>query len=426
MRSSPTLLRAGASAADQLTVRRHNLSIVLSHLRDYGPRSRARLAEGTGLNKATVSSLVADLAERGLVREGAVERATVGRPGQFIQLAGDHVVAIGAEVNIDYVSVLVQSLRGQVLAERRIALETANAAPAIVLKRLAGLLDTVVKGLVASDIRPVGLTVAAPGLVEVGAGVLRSAPNLGWTDVAIVSQIRELLDDPSYPVLVDNEANLAALAEIGEQGSQRSTDLILLTGAAGVGGGIVAGGRLLRGAHGFAGEVGHIRVRSGGPHCGCGRQGCWEAAVGLNALLAAAAPRNDPVRDPSMDVERRLAEIADRARSGDRRVLGAIAQIDEWLVVGAGILVNVFNPERLVLGGYFAALQPWIARTLQRELSHFVFAGSTAATRVEFSTLGFSGAMRGGASQVLDRVFEDPTLVGPTDDHHRIAQEDMA
>ena len=425
MRSSATLLRVGTSAADQLTVRRHNLSIVLTYLRDHGPRSRARLAEETGLNKATVSSLVTDLAERGLVREGAIERPTVGRPGQFIQLAGDHVVAVGAEVNIDYVSVLVLSLRGQILAERRLALDTANAEPALVLSRLARLLNTVMKGLAKADIQPVGLTIAVPGLVEVDAGVLHSAPNLGWTDVPIVSEIRGLLSDPSYPIQVNNEANLAALAEIEEQGSDRSANLILLTGAAGVGGGIVAGGQLLRGAYGFAGEVGHMRVRSGGPYCGCGRQGCWEAAVGLNALLAAAAPENDPVRDPSLDVEQRLAEIARRARSGDERVLAAFAEIDQWLAVGAGILINVFNPERLVLGGYFAALQPWIASSLREELNRYVFAGSTVSTRVEFSTLGFSGSVRGGASQVLDRVFQDPTLVEPIDENQRIAQEEM-
>ncbi|WP_447007284.1 ROK family transcriptional regulator [Saccharothrix isguenensis] len=424
MRSRPTRLRAGSATADQLTVRRHNLSVVLSHLRDRGPRSRARLAEETGLNKATVSSLVAELVERGLVREGEVERATVGRPGQSIQLDGDHVVAVGAEINIDYLSVLVLSLRGSVLAEKRLAFDTANVEPAMVLARLGRLLSTVLRGLAKSDIRPVGLTIAVPGLVEVDTGVLRVAPNLGWADVAVVDEIRRLLGDPPYPVLLDNEANLAALAEIEAQGPERSADLILLTGAAGIGGGVVAGGQLLRGAFGFAGEVGHMRVRAGGPVCGCGRQGCWEAVVGLNALLTAAASEHDPVRDPSLDVEQRLAEIGSRARSGDERVLSAIAEIDHWLAVGAGILVNVFNPQLLVLGGYFAALQPWIAGSLREELRRHVFAADAGGTRVAFSTLGFSGSQRGGASQVLDRVFQDPTLVEPVGEHHRVAQEE--
>lgn len=422
MKDRPTRLRAGSSAADQVTVRRHNLSVVLSHLRDHGPRSRARLAGETGLNKATVSSLVAELVERGLVGEGETERATVGRPGQIIRLDGEHVVAVGAEVNVGYLSVLVLNLRGQVVARRRIALDTAALEPAFVLARLGRLLDAALVGVAA---RPVGVAIAVPGLVEADTGVVRAAPNLGWTDVPVVAEISRLLGEPPYPVLLDNEANLAALAEVEAQGLDRDGDLILVTGATGVGGGVVVGGRLLRGAHGFAGEVGHMRVRADGPPCACGHRGCWEAAVGLNALLAAVAerePGHEPEHDPLPDLERRLAEIGDRAAAGDARVLAAIADIDRWLTIGASILVNVFNPHLLVLGGYFAALRPWIAGSLREELRGHVFARDVGGTRVAFSPLGFTGSVRGGASQILDRVFRDPVLVEPVD--KPLAQEE--
>ncbi|KOX15338.1 ROK family transcriptional regulator [Saccharothrix sp. NRRL B-16348] len=415
MKSRPTRPRTGGSTADQVTVRRHNLSVVLSHLRDHGPRSRARLAEETGLNKATVSSLVAELVDRGLVGEGETERATVGRPGQIIRLDGEHVVAVGAEVNVGYLSVLVLNLRGQVVARQRVALDTAALEPALVLARLGRLLDSALVGVAA---RPVGVAIAVPGLVEVDTGVVRAAPNLGWTDVPVVAEITRLLGEPPYPVLLDNEANLAALAEVEAQGLDRGGDLVLITGTAGVGGGIVVGGRLLRGADGFAGEVGHMRVRADGPPCGCGRTGCWEAAVGLNALLAAA-----PEDGPPQDLERRLAEIGDRAAAGDARVLAAIADVDRWLTVGAGILVNVFNPHLLVLGGYFAALRPWLAGSLRDELRGHAFARDIGGTRVVFSSLGFTGPVRGGASQILDRVFRDPVLVEPVD--KPLAQEEI-
>ncbi|MEV8438009.1 ROK family transcriptional regulator [Actinosynnema sp. NPDC051121] len=418
MKNRPTRLRAGGSTADQVTVRRHNLSVVLSHLRDHGPRSRARLAEETGLNKATVSSLVAELVERGLVGEGETERATVGRPGQIIRLGGEHVVAVGAEVNVGYLSVLVLNLRGQVVARQRVALDTAAMEPALVLARLGRLLGSALDGVA---VRPVGVAIAVPGLVEVDTGVVRAAPNLGWTDVPVVAEISRLLGEPPYPVLLDNEANLAALAEVEAQGLDRGGDLILLTGAAGVGSGIVVGGRLLRGGHGFAGEVGHMRVRDDGPPCACGHRGCLEAAVGLNALLAAAPERATP-HGPPPDLERRLAEIGERAAAGDARVLAAIADIDRWLTVGAGILVNVFNPHLLVLGGYFAALRPWLAGSLTEDLRGHVFARDVGGTRVAFSPLGFSGPVRGGASQILDRVFRDPVLVDPVD--KPLAQEE--
>ena len=188
-------------------------------------------------------------------------------------------------------------------------------------------------------------------------------------------------------------------------------NLVLLTGAAGVGGGVIADGRLLRGEHGFAGEVGHMRVDPGGALCGCGRRGCWETVVGLNALLARAARRDDPVRDPALDVAQRLAELDRRAQAGDVRTLDALAEVAGWLTLGTGMLVNVFNPEVLVLGGWFAALGHHLAGPLQAELDGHVYAPGAGGCRVEVSTLGFSAATRGGALQVLDGVFADPTVV---------------
>lgn len=408
-RTSP-LTGVGATA-DLGAVRRHNLALVLGHLRRHGERSRARVAEETGLNKATVSSLVAELVDRGLVLEGAAERGGVGRPGQVIGLDGRHLVAIGAEINIDYVSVLALNLRSELVAERRLAMDTA-AMPA---EELLGALAGVVRGLLADldeGAHAVGLTVAVPGLVDAETGTVFEAPNLGWRRTAASAQLHEELGRPEYPIRLDNEANLAALAELAARTEDPTADLLLLTGAAGVGGGIVAGGRLLRGGQGFAGEVGHMRVDPDGAPCGCGRTGCWETVVGLNALLALAADADDPVRDPSRDVVQRLDELRSRADAGDPRVLAAIEEVAGWLVAGAGILVNVVNPEVLVLGGYFATLGPWLVPGLERDLPRHVFAPGGGGCRVELSTLGFSAAVRGGALQALSLVFDDPTVAG--------------
>lgn len=404
-------LRGGGSAADQLTVRRNNLSVVLSHLRHAGPRSRARVAEETGLNKATVSSLVAELVERGLVLEGETERGAVGRPGQTIAIDGRGIVAAGVEINIDYIAALVLNLTGDVLAERRLAMDTAQMTPDAVLKRAARLVADVLRKASLPRSRTVGVTVAVPGLVEAATGTLHEAPNLGWHEVAIVNRFRQLLHEPDHRVLLDNEANLAALAEIESRGAAGGGDLILLTGAAGVGGGIIAGGRLLRGGHGFAGEVGHIQLDPAGERCGCGRRGCWETLIGLNALLSRAANANDPVRDPSLDVEQRLAVISARAGAGDAKTLRACEEVGTWLGRGASILLNLFNPDVLVLGGYLSALGPWLTSPLQNALADQVFAPNAGGCRVELSRLGFSAAIRGGALQALEAVFDDPTMV---------------
>jgi predicted NBD/HSP70 family sugar kinase len=397
--------------ADQVSLRRHNLGVVLRHVRDAGPRSRARIATETGLNKATVSSLVADLVERGLLREGHAERGSVGRPGQSVVIDGRGICGIGAEVNVDYVAVLALDLSGDVVIERRLPLDTAKLGPGIVLDHLASLLAEAIDAVSARGAQPVGMTLALPGLVDAGSGILRVAPNLGWTSVPIVQEVNDRLGRPPYPLLVDNEANLAALAEVAAGNSAGSLDLILLTGAAGIGGGVVSGGRLLRGGHGFGGEVGHMAVAPGGRPCGCGRSGCWETVVGLTALLADAADPDDPVRDPALDLDQRLAEINRRAGLGDARTLSALERVGSWLGIGASILVNVLNPSVLVLGGYLAAVGPWLIDEAEAELAARVIAPNVGGCRIELSTLGFTAAVRGGAQVALEAVYTDPTMV---------------
>jgi predicted NBD/HSP70 family sugar kinase len=132
--------------------------------------------------------------------------------------------------------------------------------------------------------------------------------------------------------------------------------------------------------------------------------------VGLNALLGLAAAKNDPVRDPSVDVVQRLEELRSRAEAGDKRTLRALNEVGDWLAAGCGSLVNVFNPEVIVLGGYFAVLGPWFGPRLSEDLDQQVFAPDAGGCRVELSTLGFSAAVRGGALQATHAVLDNPTL----------------
>jgi predicted NBD/HSP70 family sugar kinase len=410
-----SVLRSGGATADQLTVRRHNLSLVLSHLRRRGPRSRARIADETGLNKATVSSLVAELTERGLVEAGEAERGQVGRPGQAVRLNGGHHFAVGSEINVDYVSALAMNLLGEVVSERRIPLDTAHLERAVVLKQLVAIITGLVDRLQAAGARPVGVSVAVPGLVESATGTVVFAPNLGWCQAPIRQEITALLGWLMLPIHLDNEANLAALAELQTWDSRpaglEAAHLLLLTGAVGVGGGLVSGGQVIRGSQGFAGEVGHMQIDPGGQACGCGHRGCWETVIGLNALLSRAADPDDPVRDPALDVLRRLEEVAARASSGDPRTLAALEATGVWMARGAGLLVNLFNPEILVLGGYFAVLGPWLTDPLRAALPERVFAPEAGGCRLELSRLGFSAADRGGALRALSLVFADPAGV---------------
>jgi predicted NBD/HSP70 family sugar kinase len=397
--------------ADQATVRRSNLGLVLRHLRDSGSRSRALIAQETGLNKATVSSLVAELIDRRLVTAGDVHRAgSVGRPGLIVHLDGAAVCGIGVELNVDYAAALVLNLRGEVLFEQLVALDVPALGADATLDAVAGLVREAAAAAAARGAEPVGVTVAVPGLVRSLDGVATYAPNIGWHDVAVLEGLRARIE-LGCPIRVENDANLSAIAEWVMGSEARTPDLVYLTGEVGVGGGVIVAGRLLRGAGGLSGEVGHISLGDPDIECGCGRRGCWETVVGLSALLRDAADADDPVHDHARDLETRLAEIAARADSGDGRTLAALRKVGTALGTGAAVLINLFNPEVIILGGYFAVLGRFLTEPMTTELRHRVFGPDLAGARVVLSTLGFTAAVRGGAHVALESVFDDPTLV---------------
>lgn len=407
-------LSGAPSSADHMSLRRHNLGLVLRNLRDLGPHSRSRIASETGLNKATASSLVTELAERGLVRDGDLQRGSVGRPGHTVELDGRLVCGIGAEVNVNHLGTLAVDLRGEVVSARRLSLDTLRLEPAEVLDHLAVLIAQTVDDIAARGAQPVGIALGAAGLVDSTAGVLTIGANLGWREVPVAALMLERLGRPPYPFTVENDANLAAIAEAAARQAGAGSDLLVLVGEVGVGGGIVSGGQLLRGSQGFAGEIGHMTVDPRGHRCGCGRTGCWETLVGLRALLTAAADPDDTIHDPALGLEQRLAELNRRAELGDARTLSALHQVGRWLGVGAATLVNVLNPGTIVLSGYFAVVGTWMLEALQAELGAAVIAPRAGGCRVELSSLGFTASLRGGAHVALDSVFNDPTAVART------------
>ena len=400
---------ASAHGVTNPDLRRSNLGLVLRHLRDHGPRSRATLAADLGMTRSTVSTLVSELIERSLVTDGPLVQSAVGRPGTAVELDGRAVCGIGAEVNVNHVSTMALDLRGHVVEERKLALDARSMDSAIVLGHLADLVRDTVDRLDERGALTVGLTVGVAGLYDQTRDVLAHGPNLGWYDVPVGAILRDDLGG-SFPVVVDNEGNLAAAAEVtpGDAGRQ---DILVLHGEIGVGGGIVSGGRLLRGSHGFASEFGHMIVEPGGRQCGCGRQGCWETVSGLRALLELAADPDDPIRNPAMALDDRLAEINRRAHLGDSRTLQALEDVGVWVGIGAAILVNVLNPATIVLTGYYAVVGHHMRTAIERTLRAGVLAPDSGGTRVELSVLGFSAAVRGGATASLESVFADPTRV---------------
>ena len=355
--------------ANQRAVRRHNLGVVLRHVSEHGPRSRATIALETGLNKTTVSSLVTELIGLDLlVERGLEQRGTVGRPGQVVELSGTGVVALGLEINVDYLAVRALDLTG---AERHRSLEVGDnrdVEVGAVLDRLGGLASAALEHVHGEGLRPVGATVALPGLVDAATGALLVAPNLGWTGVPVVDELHERLAGPPFPVAADNEANLAALAELWEGTARGLRDVLYVSGEIGVGAGIIIGGELFRGAQGFGGEFGHMTIDPAGRACACGSRGCLETLVGLEALLEAAG------------LDGRAAATDDRLRRARGRARGAGA---DGRRAGAGSAARrrPLARHRDRVGGQPAQLPGRRARRLLRPARHLAGRSDRARAR---------------------------------------------
>ncbi len=346
-----------------------------------------------------------------LVERGLEQRGTVGRPGQVVQLAGGGVAALGLEINVDYLAVRALDLTGAERDRRLDARDNRNVPVAEVLDRLAELAGAALETVHAEGLRPVGATVALPGLVDAANGALLVAPNLGWTDVPVVQELHDRLEGPSFPVAADNEANLAALAELWEGTARGLRDVLYVSGEIGVGAGIVVGGELFRGAQGFGGEFGHMTMDPGGAPCACGSRGCLETVAGLEALLSIAG------LDPGGAATTAgsgapVSELAARARAGDEAALTALRECGRWLGIAIASAANLLNFQAVVLGGFFAQLATWLASPIARELDARVLASSWSVPRLLPSTLGPEAAVRGAAALSLRRVLADPLLAG--------------
>jgi predicted NBD/HSP70 family sugar kinase len=404
-------MHPGGSPARQHALRSHNLALVLQHIATNEPVTRARIAQATSLTKATVSSLVDDLLSARLVTElGPEARGEVGRPGSALALNRTGFVGVGLEVNVDYVAVCVTDLVGRVRHLRTRPRDNRGHPPTRVLGRAVRMARTAMQAAEAEGLTVAGLAVAVPGLVETGQGLLHVAPNLEWVDVPVAEILKDRLAPRDPPVMVDNEANLAALGELWFGGHEGLSDFVHISGEIGVGGGIVVGGELYRGASGFAGEVGHVTVQPDGPRCRCGGRGCLEQVAGQEALLRAAGltgAAGTSIGQPRGSV----AELVARARAGDPGTLEAIESAGHALGIGVAATVNVVDPSAVVLGGLYASLEPWLRKPLQAELQERVISQSWAPVRVLASSLGPDAAVRGAAGAVVREVLSNPTAV---------------
>jgi predicted NBD/HSP70 family sugar kinase len=395
----------GDEPVRQRSLRTHNLGLVLRHVAaSPKPVSRADVAGGTGLTKATVSTLVDELLGGGLLVEVAPPpRTGAGRPAVGLRLTTQGPAGLGLEVNVDYLAAAVLDLTG---AQRQHTLRRSDQrgrSPEAVLDDLATLAGETVRAAAAEGLRVAGIAVAVPGLVA--DGVVRLAPNLDWRDVPLAAALTDRSATVGVPLdgrtlTVDNEANLAAVAELHAIAAPRPS-FLYISGEIGVGAGIVLEGQLLRGARGYGGELGHVTIRPDGVPCRCGARGCLEAYANQEVLLRAAGL--DPA-DPAEAMTRLVA----LARAGAHPALMALEDVGSALGVAAADVVNLLDLDTVVLGGSYAPLARWLIAPVTREITERTITSGWAPVTVRASALGTSATVVGAAGSVVGAIRDSP------------------
>lgn len=378
-----------------------NHSIILNTIKTVGPIDRAQVARLTGLSPATVTGITSDLIELGLVFEKAQGESRGGRPPIMLAINPQGGYVVGIKLMEDHALGALTDLEATVLAKDSISLADTSSTTAI-----ATMAELVERLLAASDLprqKLIGVGIGLAGIVNFETGVLRQSPFFGWRDLPL----RDLLQvQIKVPVYIDNDVNTLTLAEQWFGVGQGVEDFLTLTVGRGIGLGIVANGRFYRGAGGGAGEFGHILVNPNGPVCTCGKTGCLESYVGYPGLLLAAQTAFEEGKIKEEVVS--ISDLVARAEAGEAAIQQILAQAGELIGRSVANLINIFDPQLIIIGGEGVRLGPWLFDAMQGALQRYASPYLLVDCVVRVEPWGDDAWARGAASLVLRHLFESP------------------
>jgi predicted NBD/HSP70 family sugar kinase len=380
------------------------LSRVLRALHAAGALTRSDLGASTGLNRSTVATIVNELVAAGVVEEGAGSSGGVGRPSLVVRAVPDSVAVIGWDIRADSSTAVVEGIGGQILHRWSKAHRRGSTDPYEVAARVVAGSSQIAEEL-PDHVLWVGVGCAIPGIIDPGGDPPRStihrAPTLGWVDTPFGVILSEAMSEQfgsHVPVVLGNDANLGAMAEWTRGAGKRSRVMVFVSGDVGIGGGVIVDGEPLTGASGFAGEIGHIRFDPNGAPCRCGSRGCWETVIGLTTIVSTAGL--DPLTAGIDDV---LAA----AQAGDATCQSALAAAARAVGQGLAPVVNMVNPDTIVLAGHLEVLLEHYRHTIIEEL-RFTLSRESTDIRIVGPSLGSDSIVVGAAELAFERALDRP------------------
>lgn len=374
---------------NQHVVKKNNKALVLSLIIEKETISRADIANVTGLNKTTVSSLVTELLEDELIYESGPGISSGGRRPVILHFNRNTGYAIGVDIGVNYVLAVLTDLKGKIIVEK--SQNVNRTSYSSIISTVQTMIHSLMDEMPNSRYGIVGIGVGVPGIVNKEGSVLL-APNLGWTNIQLKEDLERIFN---VPIIIENEANAGAVGEQQFGAGQDYENILYVSAGIGIGVGIILNKELYQGKSGFSGEMGHMIIELNGKRCNCGSRGCWEAYASENALLEMAGENIDS-----------LESLIEHAKNGEKSAIELFEKIGQYLGFGINNIINTFNPDQVIIGNRLALLRKWIEEPILTTIENHTLAYHQKEMQLEFSKLGKYSTALGVSAFVVDHFIK--------------------
>lgn len=381
-------------------MRAMNRSIILNVIKNKGPIGRADIARQTGLSPATATAITAELIEEGLIFEKEAGYSSGGRPQILLAVNPSGGYVVGIKLTETTAVGALTDLEANIITKKTSLLESQD--PKEVISALACLSMQLMELAGLPPTRLLGVGIGLAGIIDYPQGILRQSPFFTWQDLPLRRLLQEQLHVPVY---VDNDVNTLTHAEKWFGSGQGIDNFVVITVGRGIGMGMVINGQFYRGATGGAGEFGHIMIEQDGRACSCGKLGCLEAHVSEPGIMQTAA---EAVKRGDLPPAASIEDFLELARQGDTTAVQILNGAGRTLGRAVANVVNILNPQKIILGGEGVRLGDEFIRPMQQELFACATNVLTADLELHVEPWGDDAWARGAASQVLRELFESP------------------
>ncbi len=379
---------------NQHVVKKQNKSLVLKMIQRSSPISRAEIANVTGLNKGTVSSLVTELLEAQLIYESGQGVSSGGRRPVMLLFNQTAGYSIGIDIGVNYLLGILTDLQGNICFEQKIQFTDLTFEE--IKAELFRMIDFLIESAPPSPYGIVGIGIGVPGTVRKN-GEIVLAPNLEWVNIHLQKIVEERYH---LPIIVENEANAGAYGEKRFGVGKNFSNILYISIGIGIGAGLILTDELYRGKNGFSGELGHMAIEVNGLRCKCGSEGCWELYASEQALLKNAQRLG--IRPPNNE-NLSLEHLLSLAENGHPETIQLFEQIGNHIGIGVKNIMNIFNPEQVIIGNRMAMAKQWVKAPVMKHIQQTI---DTSQGKLTFLDSKSRSTALGLAAFSIERFLE--------------------